>query len=113
MVSLYEFLWNVFNSKTVLIIGAWASLPLTLILIVMFVRKQNRDERGWKIKGKASAIAFIYFIIMANLLAKAVGAMVPDTLEVGYVFCANVIQWLYDTMIFIEIIAILILNKIE
>ena len=107
MLSLYEFLWNVFNSKTVLIIGAWASLPLTLILIVMF------DERGWKIKGKASAIAFIYFIIMANLLAKAVGAMVPDTLEVGYVFCANVIQWLYDTMIFIEIIAILILNKIE
>ena len=86
---------------------------LALILIVMFVRKQNRDERGWKIKGKASAIAFIYFIIMANLLAKAVGAMVPDTLEVGYVFCANVIQWLYDTMIFIEIIAILILNKIE
>ena len=50
---------------------------------------------------------------MANLLAKAVGAMVPDTLEVGYVFCANVIQWLDDTMIFIEIIAILILNKIE
>ena len=113
MLSLYEFLWNVFNSKTVLIIGAWAGLSLTLILIVMFVRKQNRDERGWKIKGKASAIAFISFIIMANLLAKAVGAMVPDTLEVGYVFCANVIQWLYDTMIFIEIIAILILNKIE
>lgn len=50
MLSLYEFLWNVFNSKTVLIIGAWASLSLTLILIVMFVRKQNRDERGWKIK---------------------------------------------------------------
>ena len=23
MLSLYEFLWNVFNSKTVLIIGAW------------------------------------------------------------------------------------------
>ena len=66
MLSLYEFLWNVFNSKTVLIIGAWASLSLTLILIVMFVRKQNRDERGWKIKGKASAIAFIYLIIMAN-----------------------------------------------
>ena len=54
MLSLYEFLWNVFNSKTVLIIGAWAGLSLTLILIVMFVRKQNRDERGWKIKGKAS-----------------------------------------------------------
>lgn len=113
MLSLYKFLWNVFNSKTVLIIGAWASLPLTFILLIMFVRKQNRDERGWKIKGKASAITFIYFIIMANLLAKTLGAMAPDTLEVGYVFCSNVIQWLYDTMILIEIIAISILKKIE
>lgn len=113
MLSLYEFLWNFFNNKTVLIVGAWAGLPLTLILLIMFIRKRNRDERGWKIIGKASAISFIYFIIVVNVLAKTLGAMVPDTLEVGYIFCGNTIQWLYDTMILIEIISILIFRRIE
>lgn len=113
MLSLYEFLWNIFHNKTVLIVGAWAGLPVTLILLIMFVRKKNRDERGWKIIGKASVISFIYFIIVANVLAKTVGRMVPDTLEVGYIFCGNAIQWLYDTVITVEIVAMLILRKIE
>ncbi|MCD8355485.1 MAG: hypothetical protein LUE11_02780 [Clostridia bacterium] len=113
MLPLYEFLWSIFNNRMTLVVGAWAGLPLTVLLLIMFVRKKNRDERGWKIIGKASVISFLYFIVVANLLAKTVGTMVPDTLEVGYFFCGNVIQWLYDTMILIEIIAILIFRKIE
>lgn len=113
MLPFYEFLWNIFNNQTVLIVGGWTGLPLTLILLIMFVRKKNRDERGWKIIGKASVISFIYFIVVANLLAKTLGAMVPVTLEVGYIFCGNAIQWLYDTVILVEIIAISIFKKTE
>lgn len=112
MQTFYEFIWNLFNNKMLFIVDAWAGLPLTLILLIMFARKKNRDERGWKIIGKASIISFIYFILVVNLLAKILGYVV-DTHEVHYLFVGNAIQWLYDTVIMVEIVAMLILRKIE
>lgn len=108
----YEFIWNLFNNKTLFIVGAWAGLPLTVILLIMFARKKNRDERGWKIIGKASIVSFVYFILVVNLAAKIVGYAV-DAHEVHYLFVGSVIQWLYDSVIIVEIVAMLILRKIE
>ena len=107
---LQEIIWNVFNQRMILVIGAVAGLPLTLILIVCFARKKNRDERGWKIIGKASVITFAYFMVMANVIAKIVGS---SAYEITYFFYANTIQWLYNTMAIIEIVSIQILKRIE
>lgn len=112
MLSYFEFVWKLFNNHAFLIVGAWLGLPITIALIVLFARKKNRDERGWKIIGKASVISFIYFIIMANVIAKTVGNRL-FCYELNYIFYANTIQWLYDTVILIEIGAILFLRKIE
>lgn len=112
MQAFYELIWNLFNRRTLFVVGAWAGLPLTLMLIIMFARKKNRDERGWKIMGKASIVSFIYFILVVNLIAKILGYIVVAH-EVHYLFVGNIIQWLYNTVILVEISAILILSKIE
>jgi hypothetical protein len=112
MQTFYEFIWNLFNREVLFVVGAWAGIPLTLILLIMFLRKKNRDERGWKIIGKASVVSFIYFILVVNLVAKILGYVV-DTHDVHYLFVGNAIQWLYNTVIIVKISAISILRKIE
>lgn len=110
MELIQEILGNLFNQQLPLIVGAWTGLPLTLLLIVCLVKKNNRDERGWKIIGKASLITFVYFMIMANLMAKIVGS---SSLNITYLFFANTIQWLYNTMVLMELALIQILKRIE
>ena len=112
MQTFYEFIWNLFNNRTLFIVGAWAGIPLTLTLLIMFLRKKNRDERGWKIIGKASVVSFMYFILVVNLVAKILGYVV-DTHDAHYLFVGSAIQWLYNTVIIVEISAISILRKIE
>lgn len=112
MNPLQEFIWSFFNEKKTLVVGAWAGLPLTIIFIVILVQRRNRDERGWKIIGKSSVISFTYFLIIANVIAKTVGSQTFPS-ELNYLFYSNTIQWLYDTMILIEIIAIQIIKRIE
>lgn len=114
MDSYFEFVWGLFNSRTFLVAGAWAGLPLSVLLLVLFARRGSRDERGWKIIGKASVVSFLYFIVMANVIAKTVGsADFPYYDALNYRFYANTIQWLYDTVILIEVAAILVFQKIE
>lgn len=107
-----EIAYNILNNSLLLRIGAYLGVPITIILLVLFALKRNRDERGWKIIGKASIITFIYFIIVANLIAKVVGNMAL-TFDLNYLCYANTIQWLYNTTIMLEILAILILKRIE
>ncbi len=117
MLAFYEFIWNLFSSQMFLVVGVSAGVPLTIILIVIFARKKNHDERGWKIIGKASIASFSYFMVMANVIAKITGNdFFAAKLFIGklnYLFYANTIQWLYDTMILVEIISILVIKKIE
>ncbi len=37
------------NNRTILLVGVWYGLPITLILVVLFFIKSSRDERGFKI----------------------------------------------------------------
>ena len=113
MPAFYEFVLNLFHNITFFRIGALLGLPTTVILLVMFIRKKNRDERGWKIIGKASVIAFLYLMIIVNVIAKIVGAMEFPHEEIGYLFFASMLQWLYDTVSIIEIAAILVFRKLE
>ena len=107
-----EFIWNLFNQRETLVVGAWTGLPLTIIFIVILVQRKNRDERGWKIIGKSSVISFIYFLIITNVIANIVGSRTFPS-ELNYLFYSNTIQWIYDTMILFEIVAIQIIKRIE
>ena len=107
-----ETVYHMLNNSLFLKVGAYLGLPITIILLVLFALKQNRDERGWKIIGKASIIAFLYFIIAANVIAKMVGNM-AFAFELNYLCYANTIQWLYNTTILVEVLATLILKRRE
>ena len=54
------------NNRTILMVGIWYGLPITLILVVLFFIKSSRDERGRAIIGKASIIAMIVFVFLVN-----------------------------------------------
>lgn len=54
------------NNRTILLVGVWYGLPITLILVVLFFIKSSRDERGRAIIGKASIIAMIVFVFLVN-----------------------------------------------
>lgn len=108
-----DLVYSFFNNQYILYIASLIGVPLTITLIVMFLMKSNRDERGWKIFGKASVVAFIYFMIMTNVIANVVGSMPFDEYELSKYFWYNIIQCLYDTVLFVEIVAILILKNLE
>ncbi|MDD3279199.1 MAG: hypothetical protein PHG16_10030 [Lachnospiraceae bacterium] len=114
---MYKLVYNIFSDVAVFRIMVILGLPLTIILVIMFCMKSNRDERGWKIIGKASMITFIYFIIIVNVIAKVTGAREMNwdvfTVDTTRLFFFNIIQTLYDTVLLVEIVAISILKKIE
>lgn len=109
-----EAIYNLLSSRTFIIVGAWLGLLVTIVFVAMVAPKKNRDERGWKILGKASIIAFIYFFFLLNAIAKITGAMASSHIyDIGYHQCANIVQWVYDTVFMVEIAAVFILRKFE
>lgn len=67
MIELFE---SIINNKTILVIGTYYCVPITIAVIVLFFLKTSRDERGRAIIGKASIISTIAFIILVNVFAK-------------------------------------------
>ena len=67
MIELFE---SIINNKTILVIGTYYCIPITIAVIVLFFLKTSRDERGRAIIGKASIISTIVFVILVNVFAK-------------------------------------------
>lgn len=109
---MFELFYNLISNRSFLIVGAWLGEIITVMFIFMVVRKRNRDERGWKILGKASIAAFIWLIILGNVIAKIVGN-INFTYALGFIQYANTIQWIYTSTILVEIVSIFIIRKIE
>ena len=99
---------EIISNRTLLIVGAWYGLPITVALIVLFLIKSSRDERGRAIIGKASIIAMIVFILLVNGFAK-----LSSHITVNYITTACCIQWIYDIVLTVEVDAILIYKKLE
>ena len=102
-------MYQLLDSVLALKVGAWLCLPLSVAVIVMVARPKNRDERGWKIFGKAGVVAFAVFFVAVNLIAKSSGG-VP--MEISYVFYASTLQWLYDLVLAVWIATVLILRLV-
>ena len=103
-----EILNDLVTNRTILMTGIYYGLPVTLILIVLFFIKSSRDERGRAIIGKASIIAIIVFIFLVNYFAK-----ISDSIPINYDTVAFCIQWIYDIVLTVEVVAILIYRKIQ
>ncbi|MDD3338710.1 MAG: hypothetical protein PHS82_07645 [Lachnospiraceae bacterium] len=104
---------NLISGRTFFRIGVELGVVVTVIFIIMIVRKRNRDERGWKIFGKASIVAFIWLIFIINLIAEITGNASYPHEQTGYHQFANTLQWVYDTTILVEIIAVFIIRHRE
>lgn len=89
-------------------IGVYVTVIFTILLIVLLFVKTSRDERGRAIIGKASIISTLTFIVLVNMFAK-----ISSHIELDYISTANSVQWIYNIVIIIEIIAIVIYKKIS
>lgn len=103
-----EIINEIAGNRSVFIVGVWYGIPITIALIVLFFVKSSRDERGRAIIGKASIITMITFTILINFIAK-----IWDNITITYLTSANFIQWIYDIMLTVEVVAILIYRRIE
>ncbi|EGT5163463.1 MULTISPECIES: hypothetical protein [Bacillota] len=103
-----ELLKSILSNMTVFKIGMWYCLPLTIAVIVLFFVKSSRDERGRAIVGKASVISTILFIILINVYAQLSMYIIVD-----FITMACAIQWIYDIVLTVQVVAILIYKKIE
>ena len=106
-------LYNLIHNRYLFTIQSYIGLLVSLILIVMFLLKRNRDERGWKIFGKASVISFIYFVIIVNIIANITGTMWEQQYVIDYLFYGHIVQFIYNSFIIVEIISVLILKRFE
>ncbi len=96
------------SNRDILIAGIWYAQPITVILVVLFFMKSSRDERGRAIIGKASIIAIMVFIVLINFFAK-----ISDCIPINYDTVAFCVQWIYDIVVTVEVVAILIYKKIQ
>jgi len=104
MELIYELLLSRRNGFIQGVVG----FALSIILISLFVIKSSRDERGRAIIGKASIYSTIYFIAMTTIIAQYI-----QRVEVNFDVAANLIQFLFNTVLLLEIVAIGILRKIS
>lgn len=109
---IFEWFINVMSNVMLLKVGAGLGVIVTIMLAIMFVRKRNRDERGWKIFGKASIISFIALFILFNGVAKITGSA-NNPYEVSFMVYGNTVQWLYNIMIITEILSVWVIRKFE
>lgn len=110
---MFEMLYNIFNNQDIFKIATYFGVIVTIALVVLFLLKSNRDERGWKILGKASVISFVFFIVLVNTLAGITLKMYGAGYLFDFKIYANIVQLIYDSVIFCEIGAILILKKTQ
>ena len=103
-----EIINEIFSNRMLFIVGVIYGVPITIALILLFFVKSSRDERGRAIIGKASIIVMIVFILLVNGFAK-----LASHINVNYLTTANYVQWLYDIVLTVEVVAILIYKKLE
>ena len=103
-----ELLMTIISNRTFFAVGTYYCIPITIAVIVLFFLKTSRDERGRAIIGKASIISTIAFIILVNVFAK-----LSMRTPMDFYSMANGVQWIYNIVLTIQVVAILIYKKIE
>ena len=106
-----DFILTLFKSRTVFFVNGFLGLVVGIIMLYLFFQKNGRDERGRSIIGKASIVAMICLMVITTLLAHAFQLATPDNFDLY--LCLNTIQFIYNTVVIVEIVAILIFRKLQ
>lgn len=101
-----KLVYNFFSIKDVAFIQSIIGLLLFILVLILFFVKSSRDERGRAIIGKASIISTIFCLVITSVF----GQTLPEQFNIFIL--ANIIQFIFNSVIFVEIICILILRKI-
>lgn len=104
----YNMFNNLLQNQMLLAVGAYWGGIVSILLIILFFVKSSRDERGRGIIGSASIFSTIVFIILTNFVAKS-----SIYIDINFISFANCLQWTYDIVLTVEIVAIFILKKIR
>lgn len=103
-----ELLMSIIGNRTFFVIGTYYCVPITIAVIIIFFVKTSRDERGRAILGKASIISTIAFIVFINIFAR-----IHMQVRMDFDSIACFIQWIYNIVLTIQVVAILIYKRIE
>lgn len=101
-----KILYVLFSRKDVLGDQAIIGVILFAILLFLLLIKSSRDERGRAVTGRASVISMLFFITITSVVAQTF------PINVNYIISANTIQFVFNSVIFVNIMCILILRKI-
>jgi hypothetical protein len=102
------FINELLASKSVIVVQSAIGVILVIVLLAIFVVKTSRDERGRAIIGTASIYSTIYFIIITSVIAQNILRL--DNSFMGFV---NIIQFIFNSVIAVEVIVILILKRVR
>lgn len=102
--------YELFINEKLLFLQGILTVPVTILIIILFFLKSSRDERGRAIIGRASIYATIYFIVIINIFSYI---MQKPYVIVEFYFTSNMIAFIYNSLILIESCIILILNRIS
>ena len=103
-----DLILSIVSNRTFFVIGTYYCMPITIAVIAIFFVKTSRDDRGRAILGKASIISTIAFIVFINIFARF-SMHVP--MDFDSIACF--IQWIYNIVLTIQVVAILIYKRIE
>ncbi len=99
---------NLTHSRMLFKMGVVFTVVFTILLLILLFVNTSRDERGRAIIGRASILSTITFIVFVNIFAK-----ISSYIEIDYLSTANIVQWIYNIVIMIEVFAIVIYKKIS
>lgn len=81
-----------------------------IILLILFLKKSSRDERGKAIIGRASIYSMIYFAVITTIVCQYMAFL--NNLITVYVV-GNLIQFIFNSVILLQILLILLFKKLN
>ncbi len=114
-----EILYTLLCSRQATFINMVIGALLFLALVFLLFRRSSRDERGWKIIGKASIAALLCFAVCATLFSHAMQYVTIQRSPAGMplvldaYFAVNAVQLTFNATAAVEIAGILILRRKE
>ena len=98
------------NNMEILFAQMILGVILFILLLLLFFIKSSRDERGRSIIGKASIASSIYFMCIMTFFAQIL--QLPN-LEITAVTSVSIIQFIFNTVVLLEIVLICVLKKVQ
>lgn len=95
--------------KDILFVQSIIGEVFGIILLILFLKKSSRDERGKAIIGRACIYSMIYFAVIITIVAHFL-SFINNLINPFIV--GNLIQFIFNSVILLQIILILVFKRI-